>query len=175
MIVPLEWLSELHGVPVVALLTPVIELPDDPVDVPDGASVLRTAPPPAKLMALFPDLPPDDGWTPHDVRVGREKTWQEWSDRFLVASIVEPVLTIDEIREMLGPDRQRLTFALLRAWGVLPEADKAWKRVPSERVRTWLQKLQEHTGRLPHELLDLTLSDLMFDHYVMVGAVSADG
>jgi len=139
-LIPLAWLSERFGHPVLAAVEPPLGLERDDDVLPADAQVFHVKCPSSRVMAHVPNV------------LGPDVRSQIWVDRFLAAAITEPPMKEADI-QTLGPDRDVLAMALLRLWSWIPEADGSLPNLPGEPFTEMLRFLavrrQGFQQRLP--------------------------
>jgi hypothetical protein len=179
--VRLPWLSARLDRPVLASIEALCGEGSDGLGVPPGALVLRTRWPSAHVMVLMPAaVPGGECWESLDPDGKRatDVAWERWVDRLLQEAIDRPRLSEADVQR-LGPDRDVLAMALLRAWFWIDDAawgafargrgltDRlAFPALPSPGMCEALKLMAKTFRRTPAELLKQPLPEFVFNYQV---------
>lgn len=177
----LPWLSARLDRPVLASIKVLCGESLDLLDPLPKALVLRTRWPSAHFMTLMPAaVPGGECWAALDPdgRHVADVAWERWVDRLLVEAIDRPRLSEADVQR-LGPDRDVLAMALLRAWFWIDDATweafavkqglqdrPAFPAMPSPGMCEALKLMAKTFRRTPAELLDQSFPAFVFNYQV---------
>jgi len=186
--IPLPWLTEHLGRPVVAVVDPPLGLARDDDVLPAEAEVFVVRCPSARFMARVPNALPGascyDALSP-DGRTDNVVAWERWADLFLTEAIAEPPLREADV-QALGPDRDVLIVALLRLWNWIPEHGDAdcphlgpdqhchhLPNMPGDPFQDILKFLAGKLRRAPSEILEMPFDAFVLNYRVLRGPPKA--
>jgi hypothetical protein len=133
--------------------------------VPPDAVVFRVTKPKADAMVHVPKA------LAGQLEVNPED--QRWMDRFLAHAITDPAMTEEQVRTLLGPDRDVLAEQLLQVWNWLPIIDddgrSTFPHLPAPIFMAVLSACVQAYGIPASDILrDWTFPDLMLNYRVAV-------
>jgi hypothetical protein len=106
-----------------------------------------------------------------DEQVALRLSWEHWMNRLLATAIEEPAFLRDERKiNLMGPDRDRVGYAMLRRWGIL--SDTPGRLDTTMKRRHFLGMVQRFSLRmrmLPTDVLAMPASKFWRNYLILFG------